>query len=164
MCLHYLKILKSKVVLKVTAVAWKSSRLWVLKQVIFRFGTALISHCATWRFPGKIKRITYWCAVLWGCYWKKVHETSLKMFLSLLKRGSLYSFLLISFFVNFSTPSLFYDDWTSMIFWQETFLNCLVCLSSRADWSQTLWRTLFPSCLRSLAERNKQMICFLIWN
>ena len=89
-----------------------------------------------------------------------------KTFFSLLEKGCLYSFRLTAFFVNISTPSSFKDDETSTIFIQKFFLNCLVCLSSRAYWngSQTLWRALFLNCQHFLGKWNKQMICCLIWN
>ena len=92
-----------------------------------------------------------------------VHCT-LKTFLSLLKKGCLYSFLIVAFFENIGTPSSFEDDETSTIFKQETFLNCLVCLSLRVYWSQILWSVLLLSSLLFLAKQNKHMTCCLIWN
>ena len=53
------KVLKSKVLLIVTAVFWKTSRLWGLKQVPFGGVTTGINHYATWRLLFSIKRTTH---------------------------------------------------------------------------------------------------------
>ena len=84
----------------------------------------------------------------------RVHCT-LKTFLSLLKKGCLYSFLIAAFFENIGTPSSFEDDETSTIFKQETFLNCLVCLSLRVYWSQILRSVLLLSSLLFLAKQKQ---------
>ena len=120
----------------------------------FRCMTARTNHYAT-------KRTSCWFALVSDI--EKVHESTLRTFLKSLKNGLAYSFLFVAFFVSVSTPSLFKDDWTSVNLWQECFCNCSVYLSFSADWSQTLWRALFLSCLRSPAKQNKQIICCLIW-
>lgn len=88
-----------------------------------------------------------------GVLLKKVYDIALKTFLSLLIQSCVFSFLLVVLFVNISTLSLFKDDRTSIVFQAETFLNCLVCLSSRADWSQSTLKSLSLNCLRFVAKK-----------
>ena len=51
-----------------------------------------------------------------GVIEKKGYESTLKTFLSLLKKSHVYSFLLVAFFVNISTPSRFKDERTIINF------------------------------------------------
>ena len=78
------KSLTRKVLLIATAVAWKTRRLWGLKQVITRSPSTHTSRYAASRFLIWPKRTNNWCARLRGYYWKKVYDSTLKTFLSLL--------------------------------------------------------------------------------
>ena len=148
------KSLTWKVLLIATAVAWKTRRLWGVKQVITRSPSTHTNRYAASRLLSWPKRTNNWCARLRGYYWKKVYDSTLKTFLSLLWKSHVYSFLLVAFIINISTASSF--NRTSIICYQKTFLNCLVCLSSRADWSQAPL-TSFVSKLPTLSSQTKQV-------
>ena len=88
----------------------KTSLHWELEQVLFRMNTATINHYVNCSAPICRKITIYWCALLWSCYWKNVDDSTSKVFLGLLEKDRVYSFLLLAFFVNISTPSFFKDD------------------------------------------------------
>ena len=57
-----------------------------------------------------------------------VLETLLKRFRACRKKAAAYSFLPVSFPVGITLPPSFKDNRVSIVFSQEKFLNCLVCL------------------------------------
>ena len=62
-------------------------------------------------------------------------------FFELAEKDRVYSLLLVASFVNIIIPPSFKDDRINVIPYQETFLNCLVCLSSRVYWNQALLKS-----------------------
>ena len=95
-----------------------------------------------------------------GLLQKVYDSTTLKMFLRLLKKGRVYSFHPVAFFVNIITPPLSADDQTSIILQQEMSLNCLGCLSSRAYWNEAPLKSLVSE-LQALYSQTKQADDFL---
>ena len=67
-----------------------------------------------------------------------------------------YSFLLVSFFVNVSGASSFNDDRTSAILQHVRFRNCFVCLSL-----MTPWKAMFLSCLIFIAKQKSRLFAAL---
>ena len=79
----------------------------------------------------------FYCEKFIGKNVMTVLETLLKRFRACRKKAAAYSFLPVSFSVSITLPRSFKDNRVSIVFTQEKFLNCLVCLFFlRVDWSQ----------------------------
>ena len=133
-------------------VVWKTSRFWVLKQLIIR------NHYSTSCLLSLEKGTTNWCAFLWGCYWNKLHnrtflkKKTLKTFLSLLKKKRVFSFMLEAFFVNIRTLSSFKDDRTSIILGKKRYVIVLFVFFREFIGVRPLWGAPCQSCLSFVKE------------
>lgn len=132
-------------------VVLKTSRFWVLKQLIIR------NHYSTSRLLSLEKGTTNWCAFLWGCYWNKLHnrtflKKNVKNVFEFAEKNRVFRFMLEAFFVNIRTLSCFKDDRTSIILGKKRYVVVLFVFLREFIGVRPLWGAPCQSCLSFVKE------------